>query len=170
MSAMNHFQEEIEKTLQNLNIPFKKMEHAPMFTMDQYAEIEQALETKVPKNLFLCNQQHSKFYLLLMPGDKRFKTKELSKQINSARLSFANEEELSEDLHCFKGCTNPFGLIYDKNNAIQLLIDEDLLKEKTLGFHPCVNNLTLSISTKDLLTKYLPLAHHSCISVKLIGE
>ena len=167
---MNEFEEEIEKTLQNLAIPFKKMEHEAMFTMDQYTEIEKKLEAKVPKNLFLCNQQHTKFYLLLMPGDKRFKTKELSKQINSARLSFANEEELSEDLHCFKGCTNPFGLIYDQNNAIQLLIDDDLLKEKTLGFHPCINSVTLSISTEDFLTKYLPFAHHPYISVKLIGE
>ena len=167
---MNPWEEEIEKTLQNLEIPFKRMEHEAMFTMGQYAEIEKKLETKVPKNLFLCNQQHTRFYLLLMPGDKRFKTKELSKQINSARLSFANEDELNEDLHCFKGCTNPFGLIYDRSNAIQLLIDEDLLHEETLGFHPCINKVTLSIRTKDLLGKYLPFIHHSYLPVKLLGE
>ncbi len=167
---MNKFEEEIIKTLQNLNIPLKKMEHEEMFTMDQYGEIERALETRVPKNLFLCNQQHTKFYLLLMPGDKRFKTKELSKQINSARLSFAQEEELEEDLHCFKGCTNPFGLLYDKKGSIQLLIDEDLLKEERLGFHPCANTSTIAISTDDFLNKFLPFVRHDFIAVKLVGE
>lgn len=167
---MNSYEEEIEITLQNLAISFKKMEHEAMFAMGQYGEIEAKLNARVPKNLFLCNQQHTKFYLLLMPGDKRFKTKELSKQINSARLSFANEEELGEDLHCFKGCTNPFGLLYDKTNAIQLLIDEDLLEEEALGFHPCINTVTLAISTQDFLNRFLPFAHHDYIAVKLIGE
>ncbi len=166
---MNEFEAEIEKTLQKLTIPFKKVGHEAMLSMDQYAEVEKKLEAKVPKNLFLCNQQHTKFYLLLMPGDKRFKTKELSKQINSARLSFANEQELSEDLHCFKGCTNPFGLIFDQSNAIQLLIDGDLLKEKSLGFHPCINSVTLALSTEDFLTKYLPFANHPYILVQLAG-
>ena len=61
-------------------------------TMEACEEIDHALgdNTTICKNLFLCNRQETDFYLLLMPGDKPFKTKDLSVQIHSARLSFAN--------------------------------------------------------------------------------
>jgi Ala-tRNA(Pro) deacylase len=167
---MDKYEEVIEKTMQNLNINFKKMEHEEMFTMDQYEDIERKLGTCVPKNLFLCNQQHTKFYLLLMPGNKRFKTKELSKQINSPRLSFAFSEELGEGLHSFKGCTNPFALLFDTNSMVKLLIDEDLLEKKELAFHPCTNKVTLSMKTDDFLDKFLVYAKHGYTKVALLGE
>lgn len=161
---------EVLDALKTWGIAFEYKEHSPLFSMDDYAEIEKEMGVVVPKNLFLNNQQHTKFYLLIMPGEKRFKTKELSKQIHSARLSFASDEILANDLHCFKGSTSVLGLLFDEQNKVQLLIDEDLLKEKYLGFHPCMNTLTVKIQTIDLLHKFLPMVHHEPIVVKLNGN
>ena len=167
---MNQYEEEVISTLKKLGIVFSLKEHAEMVSMDEYETIEKELSCMVPKNLFLCNQQHTKFYLLLMPGNKKFKTKGLSKQINSARLSFASDDELDEDMHCFKGSTSVFGLLFDKKNNVQLLIDEDLLNNEYLGFHPCVNTMTIRIKKKDLIDVFLPYVSHEFIKVKLIGD
>lgn len=160
----------VYQSLDLLGISYVRADHAPLISMEEYQFVEGKLQVMVAKNLFLSNRQQTKFYLLLMPGDKPFKTKEISSQINSARLSFGQEEQLLSYLHCFKGSTSVFGLLYDKDNQIQLLIDEDLLKEEYLGFHPCMNTSTIKIRTTDLLEKFLPYTNHDFIKVKLIGE
>ncbi len=160
----------VYQALDLLGISYLRVDHSPLVSMEEYQLVEDRLQVMVAKNLFLSNRQQTKFYLLLMPGDKPFKTKEISSQINSARLSFGQEEQLLSYLHCFKGSTSVFGLLYDKDNQVQLLIDEDLLKEEYLGFHPCMNTSTIKIRTADLLEKYLPYTNHDFVKVKLIGE
>ena len=160
----------VYQALDLLGISYLRVDHSPLVCMEEYQLVEDKLQVMVAKNLFLSNRQQTKFYLLLMPGDKPFKTKEISNQINSARLSFGQEEQLLSYLHCFKGSTSVFGLLYDKDNQVQLLIDEDLLKEEYLGFHPCMNTSTIKIRTADLLEKYLPYTNHDFVKVKLICE
>lgn len=160
----------VYQALDLLGISYLRVDHSPLVSMEEYKLVEDRLQVMVAKNLFLSNRQQTKFYLLLMPGDKPFKTKEISSQINSARLSFGQEEQLLSYLHCFKGSTSVFGLLYDKDNQVQLLIDEDLLKEEYLGFHPCMNTSTIKIRTSDLLEKFLPYTNHGFVKVKLIGE
>ena len=122
------------------------------------------------KNLFLCNAQKTRFYLLMMPGNKKFKTKNLSKQINSARLSFAGDEYMEQFLDITPGSVSILGLANDKENQVQLLIDSDVLKDPFLGCHPCINTSSLKIKTADLTEKFLPAVHHSYITVDLPWE
>ena len=138
--------------------------------MEACNEIDAILEVVICKNLFLCNRQKTKFYLLMMPGDKKFKTKELSKQINSARLSFANAEAMLEYLDIEPGAVSIMGLMNDKNHAVQLLIDEDVLKDPYLGCHPCVCTSSLKIKTSDVIEKFLPATGHTFQTVHLTGE
>ena len=105
-----------------------------------------------------------------MPGDKPFKTKELSSQINSARLSFATPDKMLEYLDIKPGAVSVMGLMNDKENAVRLLIDEDILKDEYIGCHPCVNTSSIKIKTDDLINKYLPSVNHAYTTVKLIGE
>ncbi len=155
---MEKSEEEILEALQRLGIEYEIKEHEPFFTMDAYLSIEREMGLKVPKNLLLRTQ-----------NEKRVRTKEISKEINTSRLSFAKEEELEGDLHCFKGSTSLLGLYFDKDKKVRLLIDEDLLKEEFLGFHPCVNTSTLKLRTKDLLDIFLPSISHSFSKVKISG-
>lgn len=161
---------EVYRLLKSLEIPFQRMDHEPMATIEACRGVDEILGIHMCKNLFLCNSQKTVFYLLLMPGEKKFKTKELSKQIGSARLSFAPEEFMEEYLHISPGAVSVMGLMNDKENHVNLLIDEDVLKEDFLGCHPCVNTASLRLRTKDVLSKFLPFVGHTYRTVHLDGD
>ena len=156
--------------LDSLGIEYYRVDHDRADTMEQCEAIDVALQTVVCKNLFLCNRQHTAFYLLMMPGDKPFKTKELSAQINTSRLSFAEPEYLLKYLDIIPGSVSIMGLINDKDCEVQLLIDKDVIKPDHIGCHPCVNTSSLKLRTEDVLNKYLPAVKHTPIFVELKGE
>lgn len=156
--------------LDSLGIDFRRTDHGPADTMDACNDIDAVLGVVICKNLFLCNRQKTNFYLLMMPGDKPFKTKELSKQIHSARLSFAAPDFMEEYLDIRPGAVSIRGLMNDRENHVQLLIDEDVLKDPYIGCHPCVNTSSLKIRTEDILKTFLPAVHHEPIIVHLTGE
>ena len=158
------------KLLDSLEIPYERADHEAAFTIEACETVEKVLGVHICKNLFLCNAQRTKFYLLLMPGLKKFKTKNLSRQINSARLSFASDESMEEFLQITPGSVSVLGLMNDKENRVQLLIDRDLLKEEFFGCHPCINTSSLKIKTADILEKFLPAVHHEPIFVDLPWE
>ena len=156
--------------LERLDIPFARADHAAAFTMEACESISAALQTPVCKNLFLCNRQKTNFYLLMMPGDKPFKTKELSHQLGIARLSFASPEDMEQYLDCTPGSSSIMGLANDTENKVQLLMDEDVKKGEYLGCHPCINTSSLKLRTADVLETFLPAVHHEPIFVQLTGE
>lgn len=156
--------------LDSLGIEYERTDHERTDTMEACNEIDAILQVTICKNLFLCNRQKTNFYLLMMPGDKPFKTKELSSQINSARLSFASPEDMERLLDITPGSVSIMGLMNDKENAVQLLVDEDVLKGEYLGCHPCMNTSSLKLRTKDVIEKFLPAVHHEMITVHLIGK
>lgn len=153
--------------LDSLGIDYQRVDHAPAMTMEVCEEIDKVLEAVICKNLFLCNRQETQFYLLMMPGDKPFRTKDLSAQIGSARLSFAKPEYMEEFLDIKPGAVSVMGLMNDTENHVQLLIDQDVLQGEWIGCHPCVNTSSLRIRTADLLEKILPATGHSPIRVML---
>lgn len=156
--------------LDSLGISYQRVDHEPAMTIEACQDIDKLMGTHMCKNLFLCNRQETDFYLLLMPGDKKFKTKELSSQINTARLSFSNETHMEELLDITPGSVSVMGLMNDKDNKVQLLIDEDLLAHPYLGCHPCINTSSLCIKTDDILNTFLPAVQHQPRYVKLLGE
>ena len=156
--------------LDGLGIAYVRTDHDAALTMDDCAAIDDVLGVLMCKNLFLCNRQKTNFYLLLMPGDKKFKTKELTKQINSARLSFAGPEEMLQYLDIEPGAVSVMGLMNDKEKQVQLLIDEDVLKGEYIGCHPCVNTSSLKMKTADIIEKFLPATGHTYRVVHLVGE
>jgi Ala-tRNA(Pro) deacylase len=156
--------------LDSLDIKYKRMDHEHAETMEACEEIDKIMDVVMCKNLFLCNRQKTSFYLLMMPGDKKFKTKELSSQINSARLSFAESEDMLKYLDIEPGAVSVMGLMNDKDHAVQLLIDEDVLKDEYIGCHPCVNTASLKMRTDDVIKKFLPAVEHEYLTVHLVGE
>lgn len=135
--------------LDSLGIEYQRTDHGHADTMEACNEIDAVLDVLICKNLFLCNRQKTDFYLLMMPGDKPFKTKELSKQIGSARLSFATPDFMLEFLDIKPGAVSVMGLMNDKDNRVRLLVDEDVLKGEYVGCHPCVNTSSLKIKTAE---------------------
>ena len=156
--------------LDELEIAYERVDHEALQTIEACREVDETLGISICKNLFLCNRQKTKFYLLMMPGDKPFKTKELSSQINSARLSFASAEAMEEYLDILPGSVSIMGLMNDKENAVTLLVDEDVLKGEYVGCHPCVNTSSLKIKTTDVFDKFLKAVGHTATVVHLTGE
>lgn len=156
--------------LDKLGIRYQRADHAPANNMEACNAIDETLGVFLCKNLFLCNRQKTNFYLLMMPGDKKFKTKELSSQIGSARLSFAEPEYMLEFLDIEPGAVSVMGLMNDKEGRVQLLVDEELLQASYVGCHPCVCTSSLKIKTEDVFEKYLPTTGHGYRVVHLAGE
>ena len=142
--------------LDRLGVEYDRVDHAPAMTMEDCKEVDEILEAMVCKNLFLCNRQETDFYLLLMPGDKPFKTKDLSAQIHSARLSFAKPEYMEKFLDITPGSVSVLGLMNDTENHVQLLIDEDVLNSEYVGCHPCINTSTVNLSMEEVRKTLLP--------------
>lgn len=153
--------------LDRLGIAYWRTDHEPAGNIAQCRSIDAVLNVVICKNLFLCNRQQTRFYLLTMPGDKVFKTKELSAELGVARLSFGKPEDMERLLDLTPGSVSIMGLMNDADNQVQLLIDEDVLKDPYIGCHPCINTSSLKIAMPDILEKYLPAVHHKPITVHL---
>ncbi len=155
--------------LDRLGIAYWRVDHEAVDTMEDCRAIDEALGIAICKNLFLCNRQKTAFYLLLMPGDKPFRTKELSAQIGSARLSFGSAEDMERLLDLTPGSVSVTGLMNDRAGAVQLLIDEELLGSEYFGCHPSINTSSIRLRTRDLLDVFLPAVGHAPVLVRLSG-
>jgi Ala-tRNA(Pro) deacylase len=159
------------KLLDKLGVDFVRTDHfdEPATTMEACEKIDAILNVRICKNLFLCNRQKTNFYLLLMPGDKPFKTKELSGQLGISRLSFGEPEYMEKYLDLLPGSVSVLGLMNDHDHKVRLLIDEDLLEEAQFGCHPCVNTSSIRFSTRDLFDRVLPAMGVTYTTVQLVG-
>ena len=153
--------------LDTLGIDYDRVSHDAAFNMELCADVSAVLGVSVCKNLFLCNRQKTSFYLLCMPPDKPFHTKDLSAQINSSRLSFAPEDSLWELLHCHPGSATVLGLANDTEHCVQLLLDREVYDAPYMSCHPCICTSTLKLKTSDVLTRLLPHTGHTPIVVDL---
>ena len=153
--------------LDSLGVVYQRIDHEAAMTMEACEEIDRTLEATICKNLLLCNRQETQFYLLMLPGDKVFKTKNLSAQIGSSRLSFAKAEYMEKYLDITPGSLSVLGLMNDKDRMVRLLIDEDVLTGEYIGCHPCINTSSLRLRTKDLIEKIIPAMEHEPTIVKL---
>ena len=153
--------------LDRLGVEYRRIDHEPAMTMEICAVIDQVLDATICKNLLLCNRQKTDFYLLMMPGDKPFKTKDLSAQIGSSRLSFADAEFMEQFLDITPGSLSVMGLMNDKEHRVRLLMDEDVTKGEYIGFHPCINTSSLRLKTAYLMEKVIPAMGHEPTMVVL---
>lgn len=157
----------VYELLEKLEIPFTRVDHEEAMTMEACQAIDKALGVTMCKNLFLCNRQKTDFYLLLMPGEKKFLTKDFSKQLSVSRLSFADGEFMEKYLDITPGSVSVLGLMNDTNHDVHVSIDKELLSDEYLGCHPCINTSSLKIKMSDILEKFLPYTGHEATIVEL---
>ena len=156
--------------LDSLGVPYRRVDHEAAATMEICREIEQVLGCPICKNLLLTNRQQTDFYLLLMEGEKVFKTKYLSKALGCARLSFATDEQMEALLDITPGSLSVLGLMNDPAQKVRLVIDKPVLDRPEIGFHPCLNTSTLAVSMQDFREKILPALGHEATVVELPAD
>ena len=142
--------------LEKIGIDYEVVDHEEASDMDKCLEIETVLGVKICKNIMLCNRQETIFFIFMMPGDKKYVTKDVSKKIGMSRLSFAKEEHLKDYLNVTPGSVSVLGLLNDIDNRVELVIDRDVIGQNHIRCHPCVNTSTLKIKTDDFLTRIIP--------------
>lgn len=153
--------------LDELQMEYARVDHEVLMTVEDCKGVDRLLGIEICKNLFLCNSQKTKFYLLMMPGKKKFDTKTVSKQIGSSRLSFGKPEYMKELLNLTPGSVSILGLMNDNQRKVQLLMDREILESEFLGCHPCINTSSIKLKTKEVLKKFLPAVNHEPIVVDL---
>ena len=153
--------------LDSLGILYDRVDHSHADTIEACHAVEQVLGWPVCKNLFLCNRQKTQYYLLMLEGDKVFKTKDLSKQLGVARLSFAGPEDMERLLGVKPGSVTVLGLRQDTENQVQLVMDRPIYEGRLVSCHPCISTSTLTMSREDLLEKLLPALGHTPVVVDL---
>ena len=156
--------------LDRLGVSYQRIDHEAAMTMEACEEIDRVLDAVICKNLLLCNRQCTAFYLLMIPGDKVFKTSVLSKEIGSSRLSFASAEDMEELLDITPGSVSVLGLMNDHEHRVELLMDADVVKGEYFGCHPCINTSSLRLKMSDLLDVILPAMEHAPRMVTLSEE
>ena len=153
--------------LDSLGISYQRIDHEAAMTMEACAAIDKVLDATICKNLLLCNRQQTVFYLLMIVGEKPFKTSKVSKQLGSSRLSFAPGELMEQLLDITPGSLSVLGLMNDPENRVQLVMDADVLKGEYFGCHPCINTSSLRLKMADLMEVILPAVHHEPIILEL---
>lgn len=160
-------EERVYDLFERLDISYRRVDHDAAMTMDDCAEAKAVLGVKICKNLLLCNSQKTKFYLLLMSGEKQFVTKDFSKMIGSSRLSFAPAEYMEKFLDITPGSLSVLGLMNDSENNVKLYIDKNVVSDEYFGCHPCINTSSMAFLTRDLLNTLLPAMGHEAEFVEL---
>lgn len=159
---------EVYDFLDGLGIEYHRLDHEPADSdhPDVCEAVEEALGAEICKNLFLANRQRTKFYLLMIPACKTFRSSDISKQAGSSRLHFAEPEYMLEMIGTTPGSASVMGLMLDKDHRVQLLVDEDLLDQEYIGCHPCINTSSLRIRKDDIFDRFLKATGHDYITVR----
>lgn len=143
--------EEVYLKLKELNIEYLKIDHIPIYTIDEANNLDIENKEYIAKNLFLMDDKKRNYYLLVVKSNKKIDLNDLKNKINSRRLSFASSEDLEKYLKLKKGSVTPLGVLNDVERKVKVIIDEDILKEEIVGVHPNDNNATVFMKTKDLI-------------------
>ena len=167
MSGRAEREKAVYEFLAGTGVNYCRMDHAPTVTMEECAERGKKLGIVISKNIFLCNTQKTRFYLLVMPASKRYVTRIFSREIGSARLSFAPPEAMEKMLGCSPGSASVMGLLFDRENRVSLYFDRDVLRQEWFGCHPCINTTSLKFRMTDFTEKVLPALGHEFSSVCL---
>ena len=165
--GLDETQQIVFDTLAELHIPFERVEHDWANTMEDCKAVSAVLGVDVSKNLVLCNRQKTQFYLLVMPSDKPFHTKDLSHQLGCARLSFAPPEDMEALLHVHPGSASILSLLFDREGKVQLVMDRETCGQDCLSCHPCRSTGTLKLKMSDVREVFLPRTGHAPVVVDL---
>lgn len=153
-------EQETYKVFQKLGIPFERVDNEPASSMEECEAIDKVLQAPVRKDVFLCNRSKTSFFLLIMPADKPFETSAFSKKLGVSRMSFASPEHMWEYLGTKPGSASVVGLLQDKDDYVQLIIDKEVAESEWFVCNTGINTTHLKFKTEDLLKKFLPYTHH----------
>ena len=149
-----------EQYLDSHNITYARHEHPPVFTVEDGLAHTARIPGMACKNLFLRDQNKTRYLLAVIPANKRADLKSLALVTSVSKLSFASPKDLEEKLGLTPGSVSPFGLINDVSLHVELWIDNEVSRAPIVTFHPNQNTSTLEL-TQEMFQRYLESLKHS---------
>lgn len=146
---VNEKEEKVYQFLENLDIPYTRHEHPPVYTVEEAKKYWESIEGAHCKNLFLRNNKGNRHFLVILEESKTADLNEIAQKLGTGKLSFASARRLEQYLGLESGAVSPFGLINDKEKQVDIVLDKDLKKKEMINFHPNVNTSTITLSFKD---------------------
>lgn len=163
----NALQKETWHALEHLGIPFERVDTDEAITMEDCVAIDQRLDMKMVKTLFLCNRKKTIFYLFITTGEKAFQTRDFSQALGISRVSFAPAELMEEMLGCKIGAATVFGTLLDLDRDVQIVIDQEVADEEYYGCSDGTTTCYMKVRTADILHKFLPYTRHKAAIIRL---
>lgn len=148
--------------LDGLNIIHKTYNHAPIFTVDEGADIKANMPGGHTKNLFLKDKA-GQFFLICALGDTPIRINKLHPILGCKRLSFGKAEALLGLLGMTPGSITLFSILNDTNHQVTLILDKALFNHDIVNFHPLLNDATTAISSSDMIKFAKTTGHHPVI-------
>ena len=163
----SELQQKIYETLAHLDIPFERVDNDTAITMEDCVLINERLDMKTVKTLFLCNRQKTNFYLFVTLDGKPFVTKDFSSALGISRVSFASEELLFSMLGTKIGATTVLSSIIDTENKVRIIFDKEVLKNEWYGCTDSTTTSYMKLKTADVLEKYIPFTKHEITVIEV---
>jgi Ala-tRNA(Pro) deacylase len=151
MTKMPASRADLMARFSHLGIKTETREHQPVFTVEQARAVHGQIPGGHCKNLFLKDEKGA-VWLIVCLEDARIDLKSAPAKIGSKRLTFGKPDLLMELLGVEPGSVTPLGLINDTGNRITVILEERMMQEPLLNYHPLRNDATTSISSADLVT------------------
>lgn len=157
----------IYEKLSELNISFDRVDNDTVETMEECVEINNKLGTEIRKTIIVCNDKKTKFYLVVLPAEKRFDSKLFRDKMQCSRVSFAKAEDMQELLNILPGSATVMSIINDKENIVQVVIDKEVATSEYFGCNTGENTRHIKIKTSDLINNFLNNTNHEPIIIDL---
>jgi Ala-tRNA(Pro) deacylase len=151
-------QAKIINLLKELDIAYRWIEHKPVFTVAE--SLKQLADKRPIKCLLLQEKNNGQKVFVVVAGEKRLNTKLIAKELDTKKLQFANAEVLLGTMGVTPGAVSIFGLMHSDPNNIKIVLDNELLSEPELGFHPNDNTASVFIPG-ETVTKVIEALEHS---------
>ena len=140
---------EVYNYLDKLKIKYEVVNHPAATTTEEADKYVEGKEGVLTKTLFMAGKKDRKFYMFIMDDNKKLDIKKMSELVED-KIHFGKEEHLKEKLGLKPGTVSLFGLINNTDHDINIYIDEEILTEKIITFHPNENTATIFISIDDM--------------------
>ena len=157
----------VYQVLNDLKIPFVRVDTDDAITMEDCIAIADALETPIVKTLLLCNRQQTDFYLFVTTADKPFSTKNFSHAMGISRVSFASAQQLEDKIGTKVGAASVLGLLHDPDGQVKLVFDRDALEAPWYGCTDTTASSYMKLPTRDLLERFLPYVRHEAVMLDI---
>ncbi|MCK4670465.1 MAG: hypothetical protein KAT43_04635 [Nanoarchaeota archaeon] len=131
--------------LKENSIRYKLVEHEPVFTSKEAAEVRGTKLEQGAKALVLKSKK--KVFLAVVPANRKINLEKLKEILDVKKLGLASSETVKEKTGCAIGSVPPFGNIV----GLDTYVDKDLLENEYIAFNAGSHTKSIIMRSNDFV-------------------